>query len=140
MSELVCEGGGGPEGPLSLAMLQETRRDNVPSFGKWCVHTCPPGPNIGEGESAGVFAMASIHLAHTPITPHLPPSLVPVAGDNVSGVLVRLQGVDILCLTVYMACTIHLSGANVHRLNTIERVIRYFDIPFIFRRGFQYGA
>ena len=70
MSELICEGGDGPDGPLSLAMLQETRRDKVQSFGKWCVHTCPPGPNIGEGESAGVCAMARIHLAHTHCTAH----------------------------------------------------------------------
>jgi len=75
---------------------------------------------VGEGESAGVCAMARIHLARTPIAPHLPPSLKPIAGDNIKGVLVRRQGLDALCLTVYMACSIHLSGANVGRLNKLE--------------------
>ena len=36
-----------------------------------------------------------------------------------------------------MACSIHLSGANAHRLNTIERIIRYFDIPFILGGDFN---
>ena len=79
--------------------------------------------------------------AHTPSTHSHYSSPASVAGTcgrgQCSGVLVRLQGIDILCLTVYMACSIHLSGANVHRLNKIERIIKYFDIPFILGGGFN---
>ena len=34
MSEAVCDGGFGITGPVAVAMLQETRRETVPSFGK----------------------------------------------------------------------------------------------------------
>ena len=46
MSEAVCDGGVGITWPVAVAMLQETRREAVPSFGKWAVHACAPGINI----------------------------------------------------------------------------------------------
>ena len=65
MSEAVCDGGFGITGPVAVAMLQETRREAVPSFGKWTVHTCAPGPNIGEGESAGVCVQWFVYTWRT---------------------------------------------------------------------------
>jgi len=131
MSEAVYEGGLGITGPVAVAMLQETRRETVPSFGKWTVHTCPPGVNTGEGETAGVCAMVRVHLSHIPIEPQLPSALNLEHGANITGIIVRLRGLDVLILTVYMACTIHLSGANAHRMNLLERIIAHFGIPFI---------